>query len=145
MFLLQGIDLGGHGHDLFLIFCGLAPGIFLIQKSGFILVFGPDHEVLCCERCPSIVTLALEVLDVDDELFIWGRFVGFPEIVEKVKCFLFSSMKVAHLFSHPLVELCDVTFEKQQFSLRFDQHLPDVHGGCQVVHPGEDNFLLQEC
>ena len=77
-FLLQGIDLSGHGHNLFLIFCGLGPGIFFIQQSGFILVFCPYHGVLRHEHRSSIVTLTLEVLDVDDKFFIWGSLLCRP-------------------------------------------------------------------
>ena len=80
--LLQGIDLSGHGHNLFLIFRGLAPGIFLVEKSGFIFIFSPYHEVLRNEHHLSIITLTLEVLDVDYKLIIWSCFVGFLEIVE---------------------------------------------------------------
>ena len=72
MFHLQGVYLGGHGHNLFLIFGGIVPGIFFIQQLGFVLVFCPYNDVLCREHCSSIVTLALEVLDVDNEFFTWG-------------------------------------------------------------------------
>ena len=127
MFLLQGVYLGGHGHNLFLIFSGIVPGIFFVQQLGFVLVFCPYHDVLCHEHCSSIVTLALEVLDVDDKFFIWGCFIGFPEIVEKVERFLFSCMKVAHLLLYPSIEFHDVALEEQQFPFGFNQHFPDMH------------------
>ena len=60
-FLFQQIDLCIHGHDLFLFFSGLAPGVFFIKKSCFIFVLCMDNRkismifplVSCCS-CVNI-------------------------------------------------------------------------------------------
>ena len=47
-FLLQRIYLRAHCDDLLLFFCGLAPGVFFIQKMRFVLVLsaGPSGPQL---------------------------------------------------------------------------------------------------
>ena len=53
-------------------------------------------------------------------------------------------MKMVHLFSYPLIKFSDVALQQQQHPLGLDEHLSDVHCGCRVVHPGEDNYLFEK-
>ena len=110
-FLFQGINFSCHCHNLFLFIGGLAPSVLFIQQPCFILGFCTDHEVLCCVRSSSIVTLALEIFNVHDEFFIWCCFIGLPEVVEEVNCLLFPGMKAAYLFLYPLIKFSDVALQ----------------------------------
>ena len=143
-FLLQGVYFSCHSDNLFLFFCGFAPCVFLIQEPCFILIFGVDHKFLGGEGRTSVVTLTLEVFDIDDELVVRCGLVCLPKIIQKVHCLLLPCVESAHLLADPLVELGDIALEHQQFALGFNEHFSYVHGGCRIVHHGQDYDLLEE-
>ena len=118
--LLQRVDLRTHSDYLLLLFGGLTPGVFLIQEARFILVLGPDHEVLRCEGSPPVIALTFEVFDIRYKFLLRSSLVRLPKVVQEVDCLLFPCMQAAHLLADPLIELSDVAFEKQQLALGFD-------------------------